>query len=130
MRPGVVAAIIVKDNKVLLGKRSLSKEKAAGYWCPISGKIKEGENQKEAIEREVFEEVGLTVKAIENIKSFPSHDNEMMIHWWNVEILSGDAYLKNDEHSEIGWFDAQSLQKLQPTFREDVELFLHLLATQ
>ena len=29
----VVAAIITRDNKFLLGKRALNKKSGAGYWC-------------------------------------------------------------------------------------------------
>lgn len=50
MKVQVVAAVIRDRNKFLLGKRSLSKKSAPGYWCPVSGKIEIGETEQEAIQ--------------------------------------------------------------------------------
>lgn len=63
MKTQVVAAVIQKENKFLLGKRSLSKKSAPGYWCPVSGRIEPDETEQQAVVREVFEEVGLIVTA-------------------------------------------------------------------
>lgn len=35
----VVAAIIRKGNKFLMGKRALTKKSAPGFWSPICGRI-------------------------------------------------------------------------------------------
>ena len=56
MKAQVVAAIIIKGDRFLLGKRSLEKRLAPGYWSPISGKVELGESEEEAISRECNEE--------------------------------------------------------------------------
>ena len=38
----VVAAVLERDGRFLLGKRNAHK-KAAGYWCPICGGVEPGE---------------------------------------------------------------------------------------
>ena len=53
-----IMAIIRKDDRFLLIKRGETIP-AAGYWCPVSGKIEVGETQAEAVAREVKEEIGL-----------------------------------------------------------------------
>jgi 8-oxo-dGTP diphosphatase len=117
-----VTIVIQKDNRYLLGKRSLWKVSAPGYWCPVSGKIEAGETEAEAVCREAFEEVGLTVEALNKLCEMDTRDGSGRLHWWSVKILEGEAYLKNDEHSEIGWFTLEEMALLDPIFHEDLEL--------
>ncbi len=119
----VIAAVIPKGGKFLLGKRNPQKKAAPGYWCPISGKIEPGELDRDAVVREVFEEVGLVVQATRKLCIFDTHDKTATIHWWLAEILSGEATLKNDEHTELGWFSIEEMKVLEPFFREDLEAF-------
>ena len=126
MKTQVVAAVITKEDKFLLGKRALTKKSAAGYWCPISGRIESGESQQEAVIREVFEEVDLKIKPTRKILERDTNDGSGRMHWWLVEFLSGEPILKNDEHSELGWFSVQEMEKLNNVFPEDVELFKSL----
>ena len=55
MKVQVVAAVLIKDNKFLLGKRAMYKKSAPGFWCPVSGKIELNETEQQAVVREVFE---------------------------------------------------------------------------
>jgi 8-oxo-dGTP diphosphatase len=119
----VVAAILERDGRFLLGKRSPHKS-AAGYWCPISGRIEAGESQAAAVVREVSEEVGLTVRALEKVAECDTHDGNAVIHWWRVEPLDATpARLANDEHSELVWASVAEMKRLSPVFLEDVEIF-------
>jgi 8-oxo-dGTP pyrophosphatase MutT (NUDIX family) len=121
-----VVVIIEKDGKFLLGKRSPQKRAAPLYWCPITGKIEPGESEESAVEREVLEEVGLVVKAKLKITEVDSRDKKIRLHWWSVDILQGDASLKNDEHTDLGWFTVEEMGQLEPIFQEDLELFITL----
>lgn len=125
----VVAAIIRRDNKFLLGKRSQAKKSGAGYWSPICGRIEPNESETEAVEREVFEEVGLKVKARKKVTAFDTRDKSALIHWWVVDIIEGDPEIKNDEHSEIRWVTTDEMSKLDNVFIEDIELFKKIEAS-
>ena len=127
MKVQVVAAVIKDQNKFLLGKRSLSKKSAPGYWCPVSGKIEIGETEQEAVVREVFEEVNLVVVAKSKLGIFDTRDRSATIHWWLVDVVSGAPSLKNDEHSELGWFAITEMEILENIFSEDIELFKTLV---
>ena len=126
MQVQVVAAVIVKENKYLLGKRAEWKKSAPGYWCPVSGGIEPGETESQAVVREVFEEIGCEAKVLRKITEFNTHDGKGRIHWWLTEIISGEPYLKNDEHSELGWFTVSEMEKLDKVFAEDLELYRSL----
>ena len=67
MRPKVgVAVIVVKDSKVLLGKRMNSH--GSGTWQFPGGHLEYGEPIEDCAKRELFEETGLS---IQNIRSGP-----------------------------------------------------------
>jgi 8-oxo-dGTP pyrophosphatase MutT (NUDIX family) len=119
----VVAAIIERQGRFLFGKRSQHKRSAPGYWCPISGRIEPGESQAAAVEREVAEETGLRVRALEKVAECDTHDGSALIHWWLASPLDeAEARLANDEHSELAWCSITELKQLSPVFLEDVAI--------
>ena len=52
-------AVIVKDNEILLTKRSDKLKHFPGFWCIPGGKIDAGETAEEAVIREIKEEIGV-----------------------------------------------------------------------
>ncbi len=124
-----VMIVIEKDGKFLLGKRADWKPTAPGYWCPISGHIEENESQEAAVIREAWEEVGLMVKPLRKLATMNTHDGSTQLHWWQVHVMEGEAFIKNRENSELGWFTTEELKKLEPTFKEDIEVLLQLKKT-
>jgi nucleoside triphosphatase len=59
--PAVAALIVAPDNRVLLVRTS----KWSGYWGVPGGKIDYGEEMLTALKREMREETGLEIEAIE-----------------------------------------------------------------
>jgi 8-oxo-dGTP pyrophosphatase MutT (NUDIX family) len=66
----VVAFVIERDNHVLLLRRSLSKDHAAGEWEPGSGRVRQGEAALAAVLREAKEETGLDVTVLGLLDTF------------------------------------------------------------
>lgn len=63
MKPQVgVAIIVVKDSKVLLGKRLSSH--GIGTWQFPGGHLQYGETIEDCAKRELFEETGLTIQNV------------------------------------------------------------------
>ena len=54
----MVAGIIINQNKILIGKRK-DKDIGGGKWEFPGGKIEVGEINSEALERELYEELGI-----------------------------------------------------------------------
>lgn len=121
----VIAVILEREGRFLLGKRSPHKLKAPGYWCPISGHLEPGEEQAAAVVREVLEETALRVVALDCVARCDTHDGSAVMHWWTVQPLDdAPARLANDEHSELGWFSPEELLRLSPVFEEDIAILL------
>ena len=125
----VVAAIIEREGRFLLGKRSPLRLSAPGYWCPISGRVEAGESRADAVVREVREETGLRVSALCEVAQCDTHDGTAVIHWWRTLLLDDSpARLANDEHTELAWLTPEELQSLEPTFPEDIAILLGVQA--
>jgi len=118
-----VVAIIQKEETFLFIKRSDYIDIAVGYWCPVSGRVEENETQVEALEREVMEEVGLSVKALEKVCEIPSHNNQFTLHFWTTEIISGEASITSNEATDFRWVTLEQMKKLDPVFDEDIQVF-------
>ena len=72
----VVAALINKNGKYLIAKRSTGSIDVLGKWEFPGGKVENNESEKHAIEREIKEEFDMNVKAIKflinNVCEYPS----------------------------------------------------------
>lgn len=122
-----VVAIIQKTDTFLFIKRSDYTGVAAGYWCPVSGRVEENETQIEALEREVKEEVGLSVKAVKKFCEIPTHDNQFKLHFWTTEIISGEASVTSNEATDFRWVTLKQMKQLAPVFEEDIRVFEKLV---
>ena len=121
-RAHAVVAIIQKADTFLFVKRSDYLEAASGYWCPVSGRVEEGETQADALRREVMEEVGLEVVGVEKVCEIPSHDGLFVLHFWTTKIVAGEARIRSQEATELRWVTVAEMKRLQPVFEEDVQL--------
>ncbi len=122
----VIAAVIERSGKFLLGKRSLAKRVGPGHWCPITGRIEINETEAQAVVREVFEETSLLVNALVKVGSHETRDKSAIIHWWRVKIIAGEAKLNNDENLELRWVSMEEMRVLTPMFEEDIAVFENL----
>jgi 8-oxo-dGTP pyrophosphatase MutT (NUDIX family) len=127
----VVAAIIERGGRFLLGKRSPHKLSAPGYWCAICGHIEAGESRADAVVREVLEETGLRVRALAEVAECETRDGSALIHWWlAVPLDAAPARLANAEHSALAWVTLAEMRALEPVFHEDVAIFERVAAAR
>jgi 8-oxo-dGTP diphosphatase len=124
-----VAAIIRNQDRFLLGRRSLSKPTAAGYWSPISGRMEPGETEEVAIVRECMEEVGVRVAVQRKVTEFDINGGKTRLHWWLVRVISGEPILSNDENTELKWVTVAEMESLNPIFKEDIEVFRSVMVS-
>lgn len=105
-----VNAIVIKDNKILLGKR-LSKV-GYGKWGVPGGKLKYGELLDVAAKRELLEETGLVAEKMEFLQLI--NDPRFDCHYIHINFLitqwSGNVELKEpDKFEKWDWFDIDNL---------------------
>jgi 8-oxo-dGTP diphosphatase len=108
MRPLIgVAAIVIKDNKVLLGKRKNAH--GAGTWAFPGGHLEYKESIEACAKREVFEETGIHIKNIRygtfTNDIFPKDQKHYVTLFVISEYDEGDLELKEPEKCEKwDWF--------------------------
>lgn len=109
----VVAALIKKDGKYLIAKRLYSKDVIAGKYEFPGGKLDPGETEEQAIEREILEEFGVTVKCEKFITNsmyrYPTRAIDLRLY--ECSYVSGNFQLT--DHSEIKWVTLDQLENYE-----------------
>ncbi len=99
----VVAAVIVRDGKVLACLRAPHKS-LAGLWEFPGGKVEPGESDEIALAREIREELGIDITVGEFIAESVAPAGETMIHlnaYW-AETTADGGILSTD-HDLLEW---------------------------
>lgn len=131
-----VAAIIIRDGKVLAMRRAAIKDAGAGLWETLSGRVPLGEEPLETVKREILEESQLTV-TIEP-RPFTAYqakrkDLPMLVIVYRAHYISGEVVL-SDEHDAYAWLsptefaERSTLVKLVAVVQEAVESWQKLAA--
>ena len=105
----VVAALIEKNNKYLIARRSTGSEEVLGKWEFPGGKVEKDETEEHAIEREIKEEFEMDIKAkkflINNICEYPSKTIDLRLY--ECKYLSGEFHLH--DHSEYTFVNKEDI---------------------
>tara|TARA_B100000003_G_scaffold124349_1_gene111441 strand:+ start:415 stop:816 length:402 start_codon:yes stop_codon:yes gene_type:complete len=102
LRINVVAGIIINQNKILIGKRK-DKDIGGGKWEFPGGKIEVGETNSEALERELYEELGIGVKIGKELMNYEHVFKTTIYNITFMEIIDYEGEICNNAHSEIKW---------------------------
>src|SRR4030042_1622985 len=123
-----ITAIIIKNGKYLITKRSLTKKRFPGKWTVPGGKLetrdyldlpKDTEDYwynvlEKVLRREVKEEVGIEIKNIEYVTSLAtihSDGNPSLVISCLADYASGQVRLKKDEADQSAWVDLKEAKK-------------------
>ena len=124
----VITAIIFKDDRCLITRRSRAKKRFPGKWTVPGGKLevgdyidtpKETENYwynilEKVLRREVVEEVGLKIKNIEYVTSLATvHEDgsPSLVISCLADYESGNVVLQKDETDMFEWVTAEEARK-------------------
>ncbi|MDF3055516.1 MAG: 7,8-dihydro-8-oxoguanine-triphosphatase [Gammaproteobacteria bacterium] len=112
-KPAHIAVGVIFDNqrRILVALRPKDKFQG-GLWEFPGGKIESGESVEQALKRELFEEVGITVITAEPLTLCDYHYQDHHVHLdvWCVLDFEGDAYGK--EGQSVRWVTLEELKKL------------------
>ena len=113
-RPKVgCGVIVIKDRKVLLGKRKNAHGK--GTWGFPGGHLEHKEEIEDCAKREVMEESGIQIKNLKRVaftNDFFSEDKHYVTLFIRSEYESGEVKLMEPEKCEKwDWFEWNKLPK-------------------
>ncbi len=116
--------IFNKKGEVLLLKRGKKSKNEAGWWSKPGGTVDYGETAIKAMEREIKEETGLTVK----IWGLLPHTDHILgkekQHWVAINFLADVVFgepkiMEPEKCEEMKWFNIKKLpKKLTKTTKE------------
>ena len=112
-RPGVSAAIIVHEGRVLMVRRRVKEGELS--WQFPAGKIEPGESAEEAAVRETGEETGLTVSAVKLLGERVHPKTQRLMSYTACDIVSGTAYVADTEElAELAWCAHSEISEYVP----------------
>lgn len=120
----VITAIIQKDGKYLVTRRSMQKKRFPGKWTVPGGHLepadfmgypKETEHYwynvlEKALAREIEEEVGLTIENIRYVTSLATEHKDgaaSIVISCLADYVSGEVKLQEEETDQCAWVTAE-----------------------
>jgi len=124
----VITAIVIKNDKYLIIRRSSNKKRFPGKWTVPGGKLeisdyvnlpKETEFYwynvlEKVLKREVREEVGIEIKNIEYVISLATihaDGNPSLVISCLADYVSGEIELQEDETDKHAWVSLKEAEK-------------------
>ena len=106
----VVAAIIKKDNFFLIVQRNKKKHLGLKWEFP-GGKVQTNETHKEALTREIKEELNIKIDVHEKIgeEKYKDHKIDIVLHYFLCTHKSGSIEL--NEHENFYWVKKNDFNK-------------------
>lgn len=106
-----VAALIVRDGRVLALRRAPGNLAGPGLWETVSGRLERGEEPCLGVLREVTEETSLTIEL--EPRPWDSYaalrrDQPMVVVVYRARYVSGEVRI-SDEHDQHAWLTADEL---------------------
>jgi mutator protein MutT len=114
------SAILLKDKKILLVKRSDYIKAFPKCWACPGGRADEGETPEQAVVRELKEEINLDFKPTKLFATNKWKDRDL---YRFLGDYSGKIKLQEEELTEYNWFSYEDAVKLDLAFdyREIIE---------
>jgi 8-oxo-dGTP diphosphatase len=107
-----VAAVIVRDHRVLVMRRAVTNEFGAGIWETCSGRLSHEEDPFQAVAREVAEETALDVRIERRpVDAYVMRRGEspLLVIVYRADWIAGEVRL-SEEHDAYAWWTLPEIE--------------------
>jgi len=111
VRRGVIG-ILLRGEEMLLIRRAAGVAKP-GYWCFPGGHVEVSETPRQAVCRELREELGIEVFPKRRVGSVRVLDTRHLLAVWQVVHVSGEFRPACHEIADVCWMTAHAVRHLQ-----------------
>jgi len=108
----IAAAIIQKDDKVLIAQRA-KKDAFCGLWEFPGGKLEDGETLEECLKRELYEELGIHAEVGDYFCTSTFYHKDTLFDMRVFKVLSYQGEIQLIEHSAIAWIRPSELSQYE-----------------
>jgi 8-oxo-dGTP diphosphatase len=109
----VSAAVLIEDGKVLLSRRKAGSH-LEGLWEFPGGKVEPGEDPRDALRRELAEELGIQAAVGEVVDvtfhRYDDADKAVLLMFFETRREPGSPEPRALDVAEVGWFEGAGLQ--------------------
>ena len=112
LSPAVIVAII-KDDQILLARNRNFK---LPFYSVLAGFVEPGESLEDCVNREIKEEVGITVKNIRYFGSQPWPFPDSLMIGFVADHAAGEIVIDGSEIIEAAWFSKDNLPQIPSKF--------------
>ncbi len=110
LSPAVITAVL-KDDRILLARNKSFK---GSMFSVLAGFVEPGETLEDCVEREIREEVAVTVKNIRYFGSQPWPFPNSLMMGFVAEYADGEITVDDVEIAEAAWFSRDDLPAIPP----------------
>ena len=110
LSPAIIVAV-VKEDRILLAH---SQRFPAKFYSVLAGFVEPGETLEECVEREVHEEVGISVQDIRYFGSQPWPFPDSLMVAFTADYAGGEIEIDRSEIDDADWFSADQLPPIPP----------------
>ena len=108
----IVCATTIKDKKVLLVRHAGVEKPDYGDWLLPAGSVEPGEGLEKALEREMKEETGLSIKIVRKlIEHIDPYTGDKIVNFLCIPLTS--RIETSSELMEAKWFNLTEIQRLK-----------------
>ncbi|MEM8906152.1 MAG: NUDIX hydrolase [Actinomycetota bacterium] len=123
--------LLVRGDRVLLGRRHAHRRWYPGVWDVVGGRIEDGESPLDTARREATEELDVQLATADLTRLDTVRTAELELTTFASAAWTGEVRnAAPDEHDELAWVTLPDLEHLALALPELVELARAGLATQ
>jgi 8-oxo-dGTP diphosphatase len=91
--------LFVNNNRYLLFKRNDN-----NLYALPGGHVEEGETPLDAVIREIYEELNITIPNVKLVGRYPYKNEVLNVYYYNNTEFDTSSIMLDDEHSDYRWF--------------------------
>jgi NADH pyrophosphatase NudC (nudix superfamily) len=111
----VVVGIIIKKHPLsyLLVKSKKDFGEFSGYYYPPAGHLEKGENELEALKREINEELGVNLISAKKLNTYASDIKTQKTIWFIGEVDTYDFKIDYNELDDVDFFTQAEMKSMK-----------------